>query len=181
LNGGPFRWTIFGLVILASLAGCKKRSTYGRLPIPDASAVTQILSDFQMQDILEGTKNMVVEAPEGRIAEQQREALVDKPRISFYKQGAISSTLNAPQGKIGLDTHAVVVWGGVTVVTPDSATLTTESLRYNPTNRHLMTDDTVRLEKPTSITIGKGLDAEPDLSRVRIGHQKIYFKSNEHK
>jgi hypothetical protein len=74
----------------------------------------------------------------------------------------------------------VTAWGGVTVVTPDSATLTTSQLRYDPKQRLLISEDPVRLEKSDSITVGVGLEAEPDLSRVRIGHQKVYVKSNAH-
>src|SRR5262249_16786328 len=125
----PLRITVArGLVVgmlVVGLWGCKKKhGKDGWLPVPDADAVTQVLKDFQMQDILNGTKSMMVEAPEGRILEKQRLADVDKPRISFYKNGKLSSTLNAPKGQVNMDTHAVLTWGGVTVVTPDSSTLT---------------------------------------------------------
>jgi LPS export ABC transporter protein LptC len=132
-----------------------------------------------MQDIFNGTKNMVVESPEGRISETARTADVDKPHITFYKEGAVSSVLTAPLGKVNMDTHEVVVWGGVTVVNQDSATLTTERLRYNPVNQHLVSDDPVTLIKKDSVTNGQGLDAEPDLSRVKIGRQKVRIKSRD--
>ena len=167
-----------GMMLVAVMSGCKRRSTQtSMLPIPDAGSVSQVLKDFQMQDILDGTKNMMVESPEGRISEQKREADVDKPHITFYKNGAVSSVLDAPQGRVGLDSHEVLAWGGVTVVTPDSSTLTTEHLRYNPKNKHLMTDAPVHIVKPDSITDGIGMDAEPDLSNVRIGHQKAHILS----
>src|SRR5262249_46138430 len=97
---------------------------------------------------------------------------------TFYKQGSVSSVLRAPQGRIKMDTHEVLAWGGVTVVTPDSATLTTEHLRYDPKTQHLRTDDPVRLEKPDSVTEGTGLDADPDLTHVRIGHEKVHLKNS---
>jgi LPS export ABC transporter protein LptC len=164
-------------MVVWTALGCKQKMSSGGLSLPAAGSVTQVLKDFQMQDILEGRKNMVVEAPEGRILDTQRIAEVDKPHVTFYKKSAVSSVLDAPQGRIQMDTHEVLAWGGVTVVTPDSATLTTEHLRYDPKTQHLLTEDPVRIEKPDSITLGKGLDAEPDLSHVRIGHQKVYIKS----
>ena len=161
-----------------SWIGCKKA------PPPDVPVLTgsgkysQVLKDFQMQDILNGAKNMVVESVEGRLLDSEHVADVDKPRVTFFKQGAVSSHLIAPQGRVGMETHEVLAWGGVTVVTPDSATLTTDRLRYDPQKQRLLSDDPVRLEKPDSITVGVGLDATPDLSRVRIGHEKVYVKKH---
>jgi LPS export ABC transporter protein LptC len=156
--------------------GCRKSNSRVKLDLPVAGSVTQVLKDFQMQDIMDGAKNMVVEAPEGRVADQQRTADVDKPHVTFFKKGEPSSTLTAPQGQVNMETHEVRAWGGVTVITKDSTTLTTDKLRYDPKSQHLISDDPVRLEKPDSVTVGQGLDADPDLSRVRIGHEKVYVK-----
>ncbi len=130
-----------------------------------------------MQEILDGAKNMTVESIEGRLSEKEQIADVDNPRVTFFSKGVASSVLTAPQGRVGIQSHEVQAWGGVTVVSTDSATLTTDRLRYDPQTQHLLSDDPVRLEKPDSITVGKGLDATPDLNRVKIGHQKVYVKS----
>jgi LPS export ABC transporter protein LptC len=164
------------VVVLTAIGGCKKSDTKSKLPLPKSDAITQVLQDFQMQDILNGSKNMVVQSIEGRISDRDRIADVDKPTVTFYKEGAVSSVLTAPQGRVGLDSHEVQVWGGVTVMTHDSATLTTDTLRYEPKKDRLITDDAVRLEKSDSITIGKGLQADPDLTRILIGQQKVYVK-----
>src|SRR5258708_11469517 len=148
------------------------------LALPASGTISQVLMEFQMQDILNGTKNMVVESIEGRISDQLRMADVDKPKITFYKKGQISSTLTAPQGRVGIDSHEVQVWGGVTVVTQDSTTLKTDRLRYDPLTQHLVSTHTVVFEKPDSITEGIGLDADTDLNRVRIGHEKVRLKSH---
>jgi LPS export ABC transporter protein LptC len=168
------------MLLSGHLIGCKKSA------VPDMPVVTgngtysQVLKNFQMQDILNGVKNMVLESVEGRIKEQEHIADVDQPRVTFFKQGVASSVLTAPQGQVGMESHEVKAWGGVTVVTTDSSTLTTERLRYDPKTQHLLSDDPVRLEKPDSITVGVGLDALPDLSHVRIGHEKVFVKSKPH-
>jgi LPS export ABC transporter protein LptC len=162
-------------VVLAAGVGCKKGSR-SSLQITGAGKFTQVLKEFQMQDIFNGTKNMMVESVEGRLREKEQKVDVDKPRVTFYKEGMVSSTLNAAQGVVEMESHAVQVWGDVSVVTPDSATLTTENLRYDPVRQRLLTDDPVRLERLDSITIGVGLDATPDLSRVRIGREKVYLR-----
>ena len=58
-------------------------------------------------------------------------------------------------------------WGGVTVVSSDSSTLTTERLRYDPKVRKIFSNDAVHLEKPDSITDGIGLETDPELQTVQ--------------
>jgi len=175
------RKTIALSVLVAGLGlgtGCgRKKAAADGMALPAAGAPSQILKDFQMQDIQNGIKTMVVDSVQGRLLDAQQVAEVDRPIVTFYKQGAISSVLHAPQGKVQMDTHEVLAWGGVTVVTPDSATLNTDRLRYDPNTQHLVTQDPVRLEKPDSITEGIGMDADPDLSHVKIGHEKVHLKN----
>jgi LPS export ABC transporter protein LptC len=75
-----------------------------------------------------------------------------------------------------METHAVECWGGVTVVSADSSTLTTERLRYDPKRQKIYSSDPVRLEKPDSITEGIGIETDPELSVVKIGRQKVRLK-----
>jgi LPS export ABC transporter protein LptC len=161
------------------IGGCKKKDSGEKVKSAAETGFSQVLRDFQMQDILDGTKNMVLESVEGRFLDQERSVDVEKPRVLFFKEGSVSSTLTAPKGRVGIDSHEVRVWDGVTVVTPDSTTLTTDRLRYNPETKRFVSDDPVRLERPDSITMGIGLEADPDLNRVRIGRQKVYVKSNK--
>jgi LPS export ABC transporter protein LptC len=74
------------------------------------------------------------------------------------------------------DTHEVETWGGVTIVSTDSSTLTTERLRYDPKTQIIYSSVAVHLEKPDSVTDGVGLETDPGLKRVKIGHQKVRFK-----
>jgi len=62
------------------------------------------------------------------------------------------------------------------VVSADSTTLTTERLRYDPKVRKIFSSDPVHLEKPDSITDGIGLETDPELRKVKIGHQTVHFK-----
>ena len=123
---------------------------------------------------------MTLEASEGRVYESQRYSDVDQPHVTFYKNGVPSSHLVAPAGRVYMDTHAIDAWGGVTVVSSDSSTLTTEKLHYDPKVKKIVSDDPVQLEKPDSVTKGRGLSADPDLKTVRIGHQKVTMKSGVH-
>ena len=159
-----------------TLTGCKDAAPSAPHADP-AETPTEVLKDFEMNDMKDGVKAMTLQSVEGRIYESAHVADVDKPIVFFYKERAgISSRLIAPEGRVQMDTHEVEAWGGVTVVSADSSTLTTDRLRYDPQAQKIFSDDPVHLEKPDSITDGIGLETDPDLKTVKIGHQKVRFK-----
>lgn len=170
------RGVIFGLA-LSVLGGCQKEP-FSPIDADGLNASSQVLRRFQMQDIQDGVKTMTVDGAEGRLIDAQQATAVTQPVVTFFKAGKLSSVMNAPQGRVLMETHEVQAWGGVTVVSADSSTLTTDRLRYEPVKKLLLSDDDVRLEKPDSITDGHGLEATPDLARVKIGHEKVRLKKN---
>jgi LPS export ABC transporter protein LptC len=90
--------------------------------------------------------------------------------------GKPSSRLVAPKGRVDTDTHHVEAWGGVTITTVDSETLTTERLQYDPDKNKIYTDLPIHLERPDSSTDGIGLESDPELQNVVIGKEKVKFK-----
>ena len=169
------KWLIMGFLCCIGLASCEKASE----PIPNANAAetpTEILKDFVMNDVKHGIKTMTLISKEGRIYEAKHISEVDQPLIYFYKEGKESSRLNAPKGLVQMESHDVDTWGGVTVVSSDSSTLTTERLHYDAKLQKIFSKDPVRLEKPDSITDGIGLETDPQLKTVKIGRQTVHMK-----
>jgi LPS export ABC transporter protein LptC len=167
---------IAGAIGLSLLGGCRKEPS---VPAPSGAGgepPSQVLRGFEMQDLQDGAVTMKLKAQESRLMDQAHVTELTQPVVTFYKSGQISSVLRAPQGRIQMDSHVILAWGGVTVVSSDSSTLTTEKLRYDPQQRELFSDDAVHLEKPDSVTDGRGLEATPDLARVKIGHEKVRVK-----
>ena len=121
---------------------------------------------------------MRLQSIEGKIFEQRHMAELQSPTVTFYKLGAVSSVMTSPSGQVDMETHYIEAWGGVTVVTPDSSTLTTERLQYDPKIKKILSREAVHLEKPDSVTDGIGLEADPDLTVVKIGKQHVRFKNN---
>src|SRR5579872_2308311 len=128
-----------------------------------AAAPTQILKNFEMQDIQEGIQSMRLHSVEGKVFESQHMAELESPTVTFYKLGTVSSVMKSPSGRVDMETHQIEAWGGVSVVTPDSSTLTTERLQYDPKIKKILSKEAVHLEKPDSVTDGVGLEADPDL------------------
>ena len=173
--------SLAGFIILGTglaLAGCRDAES----PSAQAEALqtpTEILKDFLMNDVRNGVKNMTLKSVEGRIYETRHVADVDRPFLTFYKEGKESSRLTAPEGRLQTETHEVECWGGVTVISADSSTLTTDRLRYDPKVRKIFSNDPVHLDKPDSITDGIGLETDPELKTVKIGRQKVHLKKEK--
>ncbi len=162
-------------MLLAALGvwiGCESSPPSPNSPIGGPNEPSQILKDFTLHDMKGGVKQMTMVGTEGRLKDPEHVVEVENPYITFYSSGTISSVMQAPHGRMEMDSHKVETWGGVTVVTQDSATLTTDRLRYDPQRQKLLSDDPVHLVKPGSVTDGHGLEATPDLKVVKIGSQK---------
>jgi LPS export ABC transporter protein LptC len=163
-------------IILGALmvGGCRPSTQEANASTVDTP--TQVLKEFEMNDVANQVKTMTLTAPEARIFDTLQVADLDKPIVVFYKNGRVSSRLTAPKGRVKTDSHDVDTWGGVTVVSADSSTLTTERLHYSALRQKITSEDAVHLEKPDSITDGVGLETDPYLHTVKIGHQKVRFK-----
>jgi LPS export ABC transporter protein LptC len=159
-----------------ALSACRPSAEEANASPSAAEVPSQILKHFEMNDIQNGLKTMTLNSPEGRIYESKQVADVDQPVIYFYKNGHETSRLTAPSGTVKTDTHEVEAWGGVTIVTTDSSTLTTDRLRFDPKTQKIYSKDAVHLDKPDSVTDGVGLETDPGLKKIKIGHQIVKFK-----
>jgi LPS export ABC transporter protein LptC len=157
-------------IFLLTAAGCRKKTPAAA---PATHLPTQVLEGFDLQERKDGRPTMVLDAAEGRIYDAEHYADLDKPVVTFYKMGQMSSVMKAPAGKVDTLTHAIEAWNGVTVVSSDSTTLTTERLSYDPKRRKIIARTHVRLEKTDSVTEGESLEADPDLTSVIISREKV--------
>jgi len=159
-------------IALLAVAGCRRQPP----PSLPAQPPAQVLDNFQLQEMENGRKSMTLDAVQGRLYDSDHHADLDSPFVTFYKNGAISSTMKAPVGRVDMETHAIEAWNGVTVVTSDSATLTTERLSYDPKKKKIFSNTHVHLERPNSVTDGESLVADPGLTSVIISHQRVKMR-----
>ena len=158
-----------GLIIAV---GCQKAPNPAPNGTPPAVA-SQIMENFDMIDTQNGQRNMTLHAAQAELFEEKHLAQLEKPDVVFLKQGKPSSRLVAPKGKVDTESHQMEAWGGVTVTTVDSDTLTTERLQYDPKRNLIHTELPVHLVRPDSVTDGIGLESDPGLQRIQIGHEKV--------
>lgn len=157
------------------LGACRPEGTPGDAP-ESAATPTQVMRDFELTDINGGKKQMVLISTEARLFEATHMAELEKPDVSFFRDGKRSSRLVAPKGRVDTESHDMEAWGGVVVTTEEQDRLDSQTLRYDPRRNLIVTADPVRLERKDSITKGIGLESDPQLQNVKIGKQTVTFK-----
>ena len=89
----------------------------------------------------------------------------------FDSLGHKTSNLVGDSGVIRENINQLEVYGHVVVVTEDSARLETDYLRWNPKREKIETDSYVEFTRHDDIMTGWGMEADPDLGRLRIKSQ----------
>lgn len=89
--------------------------------------------------------------------------------IDFFDSlGMISSNLIGDSGVIRESSNQLQVYGRVVVVTQDSARLETDYLYWDPDVGKITSDAFVRFTRGEDVMTGWGMEADPDLGRLRI-------------
>lgn len=86
----------------------------------------------------------------------------------FDSTGQISSNLVADSGVIREKDDRFEVFGKVIVTTQDSARLDTQFLRWDPQRKKIESDAYVKFTRRADIMTGWGMEADPDLGRLKI-------------
>jgi len=104
-------------------------------------------------------------------------ALLDAPEVSFYKERKEVSTVSAESGVLQTDTHDVTLSTNVVVRSlEDKSTLKTSELVYSSQKKKFLTDKDVLVTRPGGTLRGRGLEASPDLSDIRIFNQRTVME-----
>ena len=86
----------------------------------------------------------------------------------FDSAGQVSTHLVGDSGVIREMTNQLNVFGNVVVTTADSSRLETDYLYWNTFKDKIETDAFVRITKKDDIITGWGMEADPDLTRIKI-------------
>jgi len=89
--------------------------------------------------------------------------------VDFHDSlGTVTSNLVADSGVIREKDDRMEVFGKVVVVTQDSTRLDTDFLRWNPKSHKIESEAFVKFTRRTDIMTGWGMEADPDLGRLKI-------------
>ena len=108
-----------------------------------------------------------------QLREEENAASLDAPTMDFYRAGKVVSRVTALAGEIATDTHDVKLSSSVVLNSfDDHSTLSTDVLYYSSKTRLFRTDAAVVVRRPEGVAYGTGMEATPDLSEIRIFHQR---------
>ena len=106
------------------------------------------------------------------LREEENAATLEAPNMEFYRAGKPVSRVTAVTGEIATETHDVKLSSSVVLNSfEDHSILTTDSLIYSSKDRLFRTDSEVVVRRPEGVVYGRGMEATPDLSEIRIFHQ----------
>lgn len=106
------------------------------------------------------------------LREDEKLADLSAPSMDFYRLGQIVSRVSALEGSVHTETHDVSLRRSVVLDSlDDRSRLTTEELRYSSARNKFLTSAAVEIRRPEGLLRGRGLEANPDLSEIRIFEQ----------
>lgn len=158
---------LLALAALGALA-CSRRQA----PSADQGA-RQTIEDLELSQATRGQKDWRISSRLAVLREGEAEASLSEPRMEFFSKGRLASRARARSGLVLTDTQDVVLSSAVVVRSlEDGSVLETEELRYSSKDRRFRTDKPILARRPGGVLRGRGLEATPDLSEIRIFHQE---------
>ncbi len=107
------------------------------------------------------------------LREEDHAADLDAPVMEFYRDGKAVSRVTARKGAVDTATRDVKLSSSVELDSfDDRSRLTTDELLYTAKTGRFHTDAPVVVTRPGGVMRGQGLDASPDLTEIRVYHQR---------
>ena len=97
--------------------------------------------------------------------------------MEFFTKGHVSSKVESLQGIAHLTTHDILLSKSVVLTSIDEKTvLKTEKLTYSEKRKKFFTQEAVTVSRPGTIVRGRGIEADPQLSEIRIFNQESVIR-----
>ena len=140
---------------------------------PPRSDRRQTIEGLTMSQSDHGRPGWTLRSRLALLREEENSATLQAPTMDFYRDGRVASRVTSLVGEIATDTHDVRLSSSVVLDSyDDHSVLTTDSLVYSSKARRFRTDSDVVVRRPQGVVYGRGMEATPDLSEIRIFHQR---------
>ena len=107
------------------------------------------------------------------LREDSKTATLTEPMMEFYTLGKAVSRVTALSGEVETESNNVRLSSAVVLDSfEDKSHLTTTELLYNSARGRFTTTADILVQRPEGVLRGKGLEAKPDLSEIRIFDQR---------
>lgn len=153
------------------LTGCHRRAA------ATVEQARQRLEGVQLSQSTLGKPAWDLHAVSATLEDGDKVAVFDAPEIAFFKDKKQVSTLTAAGGVMRTDTYDVTLSTKVVVRgLEEKTTLLTEELQYSSTRKKFFTDREVVVQRPGGTLHGRGMEASPDLSDIRVYNQRTVMQ-----
>lgn len=136
----------------------------------------QIVEGLSLSQSEKGAPSWTLKSRLAVLREDDTSATLERPSMEFYRDGKIVSRVTALAGEADTNTHDVRLSSSVVLDSfDDRSRLTTSELLYSSARRKFTTKADIVVKRPEGELRGKGLEAAPDLSEIRIFNQRSTF------
>lgn len=152
--------------LLLALPACKKSGE------PAGEERRQVMEGLTLSMSDKGEPAWTLKSREAVLHEDEKLATLTLPVMEFYKAGKAVSRVTALAGEVETETHNVRLSSSVVMDSfEDKSHLTTTDLLYDSKIGKFTTKADIVIKRPEGVLRGKGLEAKPDLSEIRIFNQ----------
>lgn len=160
------------LLIVTALISCDRTPRQQSLPV-DTTSITgrpdSEVSDATISLFSKGVRTSLIRAEQIRKFDKIDSTMAYQVTADFFDSlGQQSSHLIGDSAVIRETTSRLEVFGHVIVTVGDTSRLETEYLLWNQEKQRIETPAFVRIQRNNDLLTGYGLEAERDLSRLRI-------------
>ncbi len=157
---------IFLAALLLAATACGKG---GDVPPEERRQVMEGLTLSQSE---KGKPAWTLKSKYALLREDDKRAILTEPRMEFYKNGKAISRVTALSGEVETESQDVKLSSSVAMDSyEDKSHLTTTELFYSAKRGLFTTPAEILIKRPEGVLRGKGLEATPDLSVIRIFNQ----------
>lgn len=133
----------------------------------------QVMEGLTLSQSDKGQPAWTLKSRTAVLREDSNIATLDEPVMEFYRSGKAVSRVTALSGEVDTGSHDVRLSSSVVLDSfDDKSRLTTSELLYSSARGRFTTTADITVRRPEGVLRGKGLEAKPDLSEIRIFDQR---------
>lgn len=191
---GSFSHLAVGITILTFLGACRSGSFSKDTKTENKIFADQTMERLHIQSYDGSQLEWELSAPKAEVFSDKGQTIIRDPEIDLFDHGKKSTTVKADEGlmlagetrssltlstfSVALEPGDIFLSGNVVMVSTEGNRLMTDWAHYRKSVELIVSRAPVKVVRPDSITEGVGLEATPDLSKVKIFDQTLVIKGN---
>lgn len=191
---GSFHKVVVGLILLTLLGACRSGSSSKDAKSENKLFADQTMERLHIQSYGATDVEWELSAPKAEVFSEKGQTVIYHLEVELYEKGKKSTTITANEGlmlagetmsSLTLSTYSLTLEpgdmflsGNVVMVSTEGNRLSTDWAHYQKKKDLIVSQAPVKVVRPDSVTEGVGLEATPDLSKVKIFNQTLIIKGN---